>query len=95
MRAINVLWTDMEGYDAACLMSFPVYLLKPTKIFFEAAHTDGMQRIGRKFATLLLLLEELSIASKYTIPPTAWRSIRPRKPGHAGNRCVRPGNAIT
>ena len=33
VRAIDVLWTDMEGYDAACLMSFPFYLLKPTKIF--------------------------------------------------------------
>ena len=45
-------------------MSFPFYLLKPTKIFFEAAHTDGMQRIGRKFATLLLLLEELQYRVK-------------------------------
>ena len=64
VRAIDMLWTDMEGYDAACLMSFPFYLLKPTKIFFEAAHTDGMQRIGRKFATLLLLLEELQYRVK-------------------------------
>ena len=23
IREIDVLWTDMEGYDATCLMSFP------------------------------------------------------------------------
>ena len=64
IRAIDVLWTDMEGYDAVCLMSFPFYLVKPRKIFFEAKHADGMNRIGRKFATLLLYLEELQYRVK-------------------------------
>jgi FkbM family methyltransferase len=64
IRAIDVLWTDMEGYDATCLLSFPFGLVKPRKILFEAKHADGMHRIGRKFATLLLLLEELQYRVK-------------------------------
>jgi len=64
IREIDVLWTDMEGYDATCLMSFPFYLVKPRKIFFEAKHADGKDCVGRKFATLLLMLEELKYRVK-------------------------------
>ena len=65
VRAIDVLWTDMEGYDAACLMSFPFYHAEADQdIFRGGAYEDGMQRIGRKFATLLLLLEELQYRVK-------------------------------
>ena len=64
IREIDVLWTDMEGYDATCLMSFPFYLVKPRQIFIEAKHSDGMDRIGKKFATFLLFLEELKYRVK-------------------------------
>ena len=64
IRAIDVLWTDMEGYDTACLLSFPFQLVKPAKIFFEARHSDGTMRIGTRFATLLLLFGELKYRVK-------------------------------
>ena len=64
IRRIDVLWTDMEGYDATCLLGFPFFLVKPGQILFEAKHADGMMRIGKKFATLLLLLEELNYRVK-------------------------------
>ena len=64
IREIDVLWTDMEGYDTSCLMSFPFYLVKPRKIFFEAKHSDGVARIGTKFATLLLMFEALKYRVK-------------------------------
>ena len=64
IRQIDVLWTDMEGYDATCLIGFPFHLVKPGQILFEARHADGMMRIGRKFATLLLLLGELNYRVK-------------------------------
>jgi FkbM family methyltransferase len=62
IQRIDVLWTDMEGHDATCLISFPFHLVKPGQIFFEAKHSDGVMRIGRNFATLLLLLDELKYA---------------------------------
>ncbi len=63
IRHIDVLWTDMEGYDATFLLGFPFHLIKPKRILFEAKHSDGVMKIGKKFAALLLLLDEL----KYSV----------------------------
>ena len=56
---IDVLHTDTEGYDARLLSVFPFDKIKPREIVFEYKHSDGVFTIGKNFAKLLLILDEL------------------------------------
>jgi FkbM family methyltransferase len=53
---LDTLYTDIEGYDAELLISFPFEKLKPEKIFFEYKHSDGTFNIGRNFGMSLIYL---------------------------------------
>jgi FkbM family methyltransferase len=55
---INTLFTDLEGMDTELLPTFPFYAVIPKRIIFEFKHSDGVGRVGRKLANLLLLLED-------------------------------------
>lgn len=55
---IDLLVTDAEGYDATLLVGFPFAKIRPRYITFEFKHSDGVFTIGRRFAALLILLED-------------------------------------
>ena len=60
IEQIDVLHTDTEGYDARLLSVFPFDKIKPRELIFEYKHSDGVFTIGKNFAKLLLILDELS-----------------------------------
>lgn len=55
---IDLLVTDTEGYDATLLTGFPFAVLRPRYITFEFKHSDGAFTIGRRFAELLITLQD-------------------------------------
>jgi FkbM family methyltransferase len=59
VSSLDVLITDMEGADSDLLPSFPFSIVTPKQIIFEFKHSDGTSRLGRKLATVLILLEAL------------------------------------
>ena len=59
ISSINLLFTDTEGMDAELLPSFPFAKILPRQIVFEFKHADGTNRVGRKLAALLMLLDDL------------------------------------
>ena len=61
---IDTLFTDTEGYDARILCSFPFLKFRPRQIIFEYKHSDGVFKIGRMLANLLLLLENFGFEIK-------------------------------
>ena len=61
---IDTLITDTEGYDARILSSFPFLIFRPRQIYFEYKHSDGVFNIGKKFANLLVLLENFGYRTK-------------------------------
>jgi FkbM family methyltransferase len=64
MSSIDTLYTDTEGFDAAILLKFPFFLLRPRQILFEYKHSDGVFQIGRNLGILLILLDSLSYKTK-------------------------------
>lgn len=55
---LHILFTDTEGYDALLLQSFPFDKIKPDQIQFEYKHSDGVFRVGKNFANILLTLDQ-------------------------------------
>ncbi len=55
---IDLLITDTEGFDATLLVTFPFAVLRPRRIVFEFKHSDGVFRIGRRLAGLLIRLDD-------------------------------------
>jgi FkbM family methyltransferase len=58
ISSINILFTDTEGMDSELLPTFPFSVTVPGQIIFEFKHSDGPNRVGRKLAALLNLLED-------------------------------------
>jgi hypothetical protein len=65
IKSINGLIIDTEGMDAALLMAFPFYQIKPKEILFEFKHSDGTMRVGKNLANVLIRLTDMG----YTITP--------------------------
>jgi FkbM family methyltransferase len=61
---IDTLVTDTEGYDARILSSFPFLIFRPRQIIFEYKHSDGFLSIGKRLATLLVILENFGYRTK-------------------------------
>ncbi len=59
ISSIDVLMTDTEGMDAELLPTFPFSAVMPKNIIFEFKHSDGVLRVGRKLANLLIMLDDL------------------------------------
>jgi FkbM family methyltransferase len=57
ITSVRRLITDVEGYDAKILVSFPFGRLKPEIIIFEHKHCDGVSHMGRNFARLITTLD--------------------------------------
>jgi FkbM family methyltransferase len=57
--SLDVLFTDVEGYDTTLLPHFPFNLVLPKRIVFEYKHSDGTFNIGRNLGKLLIMLDEL------------------------------------
>lgn len=54
---LDLLMTDMEGYDVQSLLEFPFEKLRPRQIIFEGKHSDGVMKIGKNLATLIHRLD--------------------------------------
>jgi FkbM family methyltransferase len=59
IESIGTLFTDTEGFDSIILPTFPFSRVVPDNIVFEYKHSDGVFNIGRKFGTLICLLDKL------------------------------------
>lgn len=57
---IELLLTDIEGYDVELLGAFPFDRVRPARIVFEHKHADGIDQIGKRFAHLITKLEEMN-----------------------------------
>ena len=59
ITSLEMLLTDMEGFDCELLPGFPFARVLPNTIVFEFRHSDGTFRVGRKLARLLTDLDDL------------------------------------
>jgi FkbM family methyltransferase len=53
ITSIDNLFTDTEGHDYDILMDMDLSIVKPKNILFESIHTDGSQKKGANYTTLL------------------------------------------
>lgn len=59
ITSIRHLLTDTEGYDCILLQTFPFSRIRPQTITFEFKHADGVNKVGKNLALLLLKLDAL------------------------------------
>ena len=57
IESIDILHTDTEGHDVDILSAYD-YKIKPNKIIFENAHTDGTRRRGIKYQNFIQKMEK-------------------------------------
>jgi hypothetical protein len=53
ITSIDNLFTDTEGHDYDILMHMDLSIVKPKNILFESIHTDGSQKRGANYRSLL------------------------------------------
>ena len=53
IKTIDYLMIDTEGHDYEILMNFNLDIIKPNKICFENAHTDGTLTRGNNYIELI------------------------------------------
>ena len=56
VSSLDVLMTDTEGHDMKILGELPTMEVFPERIVFEHKHSDGVNCIGRSFASTLTML---------------------------------------
>ena len=78
ISSINLLFTDTEGLDAEILLTFPFSRLKPRQILFDHMHAGGTHHIGKKFAALILTLDDAGYNIRVKDFENCMATLRPR-----------------